>query len=942
MKKEGWPLEQLRNDNKMIAKLKQWGPSPLGKFFTRTPDWKLRLFTESYELVVNGKVYQAKLVDLERLQIIAGTFWATLNIPLAVGGSISLDGIPNARADELSREIILSARKIRVTELIKNIDGALQPVLRWVGSMRGACKAQLNSKGWLTQEFKAVQSSLKPQGLAELLSAPEVAKHLDAQNQSLKDAVSLWKRNFGEVADGINERHLARELQEFKSFFEQVEKSPLTEEQAKAVVCFDNRVLLVASAGSGKTSTMVAKAGYALKKGYFDADKILLLAFNRDAAVELQERIKLRLEPLGLPADKVAAKTFHAFGLDVIGAATGKRPSVAPWLESGQDLEVLLELVDALKDRDSVFRTKWDLFRVVLGQDLPKFGKERESPDSWDRERKKEGFWTLNGEVVKSRGEQLIANWLFYNGVQYQYEAGYKVETADTQHRQYQPDFYFPDIDAYLEHWAVDQNGEPPAEFKGYKEGMVWKRKLHAETGTTLLETTMADLWNGKAFQYLTEELTKRGITLDPNPDRPAKGRKPIENPRLARTFRAFLTHAKSNRLSVATLRRRLEDGAAGHFHFRHQMFLELFEKVWAAWEEKLKADRCIDFEDMLGLAADCVESGQWQSQYELVMVDEFQDVSQARARLIAGLLKAPGRCLFAVGDDWQSINRFAGSDLAVMTDFETKFGKAVALKLETTFRCPQSLCDISSAFVQKNPKQLRKRVRSAKPNVEQPVQIIRVDSEAKIQAAVAKRIQELAGEYGALGKPLRIYVLGRYRKEREYLPIGIADSRVQVEFVTAHSSKGLEADHVIVPRMTSETLGFPSRIEDDPVLQLAMPGGDSYEDAEERRLFYVALTRAKSSVTLITLAHKESSFIAELVKDNQLEVLNYDGEDVSSCVCTACGEGFMVQRTGPYGPFLSCSRFPKCRHKEKIYVPAHATHEYSADSRRGKRRSAR
>ena len=259
------------------------------------------------------------------------------------------------------------------------------------------------------------------------------------------------------MADNINERHLAKELRESKAFFDKVEKSPLTDEQARAVVCFDNRVLLVASAGSGKTSTMVAKAGYALAKGYFTADRMLLLAFNNDAAAELRERIKERLAPLGLPADKIVAKTFHAFGLDVIGLASFGRP-----------------------------------------------GKTR------------------------------------------------------------------------------------------------------------------------------------------------------------------------------------------------------------------LKREKCIDFEDMLGLAADCIEQGRWTSPYELIMVDEFQDVSQARARLVSSLLREPGKCLFAVGDDWQSINRFAGSDLAVMTDFEAKFGSTITLKLENTYRCPQSLCDISSQFVQKIPKQIRKSVRSS------------------------------------------------------------------------------------------------------------------------------------------------------------------------------------------------------------------------------------
>lgn len=903
----------------MTAQPKQWGPSTQGKLFTRTFDWKLELFHDSYRLRVGRAVLQGKVADLERLRVSAGMFWATLVLTLPEHAPISLDGIPNADAEDLGATVKQAVRRVRVAELLQNFGQALRPVMQWASRARGACKAQLTARGWLTREFKEIQSSLKPRDLDELLSEPEVARHIEAQGLELKEAVALWRRDFDEVADRINERYLTRELQEHKAFFEQVEKSPLTDEQATAVVCFDNRVLLVASAGSGKTSTMVAKAGYALKKGYFEPEQILLLAFNKDAATELRKRLRERLQPLGLPADKVAAKTFHAFGLDVLGAATGKRPTVAAWLEGGRDLEALLELVDSLKDTDPMFRTNWELFRVVLGQDLPKFGKEQESPDSWDRDRKVGGFWTLNGEVVKSRGEQLIANWLFYNGVRYQYEAPYRVETADAQHRQYQPDFYLPDVDAYLEHWALDQNGEPPPEFEGYKEGVAWKRQVHADNGTTLLETTMADLWSGKAFRYLADELTLRNIVLDPNPDRPAKGRRPIENPRLARTFRAFLTHAKSNRLSVTTIRQRLEAGAAGHFRFRHEMFLGLFEKVWTAWEARLKREGVIDFEDMLGLAAECIETGQWKSPYELVMVDEFQDVSQARARLVASLLTAPGRCLFAVGDDWQSINRFAGSDLGVMTDFRSKFGQAVTLKLEKTFRCPQTLCDISSAFIQKNPAQLRKTVRSAKPDIDQPVRIIQVDEERKIQAAVASTIRELAGAHLTPEKPLHVYVLGRYRDDCQYLPAGTAGEQVLVEFVTAHSSKGLEADHVIVPRMTVETLGFPSRIEDDPVLQLAMPSGDSFEDAEERRLFYVALTRARRTVTLITVAGKESPFIAELVRDNRLEVRDLDGDTKASKVCPKCEQGFMVQRSGRYGAFLGCNRFPKCHHTEKI-----------------------
>jgi DNA helicase-4 len=900
-----------------------WGPTSPGKLFTGAKNWSFTLNGHEFVLQLVGKKVKGSVLGLEGLSAAPGIIWATLTFPMHGGQKLALDGIPSTEAREMVAAVAAAReetkRYLRVTQLLQNFDKSVQPVLQWARGARSACLTQLKTRGWLTHEFRLELNRIKPQGFGELFGEPEVAAHLGKQPKAVQDAMSVWRRSFDSVADGINERHLAKEMQDFKAFFDKVEKSPLTEEQTKAVVCFDNRVLLVASAGSGKTSTMVAKAGYALKKGYFAAERMLLLAFNNDAAAELRERVKARLEPLGLPADKIVAKTFHAFGLDVIGAASGKRPSLASWVENGKDLEALLEIVDDLKDKNPVFRTKWDLFRLVLGQDLPKFGKERQSPDGWDSEARREGFWTLSNDVVKSRGEQLIANWLFYNGVEYVYEAPYKYSTADAAHRQYQPDFYLPNIDAYLEHWALDEHGEPPPEFAGYKEGIAWKKRVHADNGTTLLETTVAELWSGKAFKYLSEELTKRGVILDPDPERPAPGRKPIENPRLARTFRSFLTHAKSNRLSVAQLHQRLEAGAAGHFRYRHTMFLSLFEDIWKAWECKLGAHECIDFEDMLNLAGDCIEQGKWSSPYELVMVDEFQDASQARARLVAGLVKEPGRCLFAVGDDWQSINRFAGADLAVMTDFESKFGHAVVLRLEQTFRCPQSLCDISSMFVQKNPKQLRKSVRAAKPNVAEPVRIVRVDDEAKIRSAVSKRIEEIASQDAAGSKKARIYVLGRYNKDRVYVPLGYDDTRVEVDFITVHSCKGLEADHVILPRMTSETLGFPSRVADDPVLQLAMPGGDSFESAEERRLFYVALTRAKASVTLITIARKESAFITELVKDHKLEVRNLDGSESWSEVCPTCRGGFLVTRKSKYGPFYGCSRFPRCTHREKL-----------------------
>ena len=225
------------------------------------------------------------------------------------------------------------------------------------------------------------------------------------------------------------------------------------------------------------------------------------------------------------------------------------------------------------------------------------------------------------------------------------------------------------------------------------------------------------------------------------------------------------------------------------------------------------------------------------------MLVDEFQDASQARARLVKELVRAPEHFLFAVGDDWQSINRFAGADISVMQNFERIFGNGSILKLETTFRCPQSLCDVSSQFVSKNPAQLRKIVKSKASDVLEPVKLISAHDEEGISAAIASYLSSIPRK---ADKKTSVFVLGRYNFERQFMPEDVSRPDIDLRFVTVHSSKGLEADYIILPRLISGKMGFPCGILDDPVLQLAMSFGDSYEYAEERRLFYVALTRAK------------------------------------------------------------------------------------------------
>ena len=529
---------------------------------------------------------------------------------------------------------------------------------------------------------------------------------------------------------------------------------------------------------------------------------------------------------------------------------------------------------------------------------------------------------------MKSEGERMLADWLFLNGVNYVYEQPYAHPVADAEHSQYRPDFYYPDLDVWHEHWALGSDGKPPASFTGYAEGMKWKKGVHRTHGTTLIETTWAEIIDQSGFAPLAERLRREGAVLDWNPERPVPGLKPVEHEELARLVRTFMTHVKSNSLTRAALEQRLTTRPTVR-PYRAKLFLDVYWAVHEEWERRLRAENLVDFEDMLIAAAEHLERGHVDAGYDMVMVDEFQDASQSRARLVKALLDGPGRHLLAVGDDWQSINRFAGADISVMAEFEQWFGAGPTLRLQTTFRCPQSICDTASAFVSKNPRQLTKVVRSWQQGRGAPVRLIRVASPDAVAGALTDHLAGLAarverGEVtaGRAGK-VTVDVLGRYGFDRDLLPRR-SFPQLEVRFRTAHASKGLEADFVVIPRMEAGRFGFPSQITDDPVLDLVMAAPDAFPHAEERRLFYVALTRARREVTLLAPTGRESPFVVELLKDGLLATDEADVAAGTVLVCPACGQGTLVPRRGRYGDFLGCSRFPKCTGKgRRPSVPA-------------------
>ncbi len=911
----------------------EWRPSVWGQRVTRSPDWQLRLDGEQVALLIDGEQYRQHVANEHSVRVVRGVLWSRVELTTERGEALSVDGLPNSQGSRLAAAVqhVLFARSRRGRKAL--FEHVLAQIQAWLAEADALTDRGTTGRRWITYEQQQALLAERPSlplpsaELEQLFLDEEVHDdlHSDRHRMAL-NALHDWQLDWPALWADANEAMATRELGLAKPFLDRVESRPLTEEQARAVICFDNRVQVVAAAGSGKTSTMVAKAAYAIDRGFVEPERIVMLAFNKDAAKELEERAQRCFGRLGMGDTVVDARTFHALGLSIIAKATGRKPDIPEWaIDASLGFNKLAELVDDLKDRSTHFRTQWDMFRLVFGRDLPPFGADMMA-DGYDRDGTPY-MRTLQGERVKSLEECVIADWLFYNGVGYDYERRYEFDTATDTHRQYRPDFYYPDAQLYHEHFALDADGQPPKHFANYSEGMRWKRQQHAARGTALVETTSFGLRSGQALQHLAERLGASGVELDPHPDRelPDQGAKPMPDADLIGLMRTFIAHAKSNCLTLDDMAARLRQMPEDQFKERYRRFLEIAGPVFQAWDNALADERSIDFEDMLNMAAGLLEQGHYESPYDLVMADEFQDASRARARLCRALVSQPGRYLFAVGDDWQSINRFAGADVSVMTGFRDWMGHGQVLKLEQTFRCPQALCDVSSRFISRNPAQIAKKVRSAAPAMGPVLQAFQMNRREEVQDGVRQYLATLhqqllsgAVPQGRNGR-VTVFILGRYRADRSAMPLDwktAFGSTMDVEFLTAHRSKGREADYVILPGMINRS--FPSLRADDPVLSLAMPDGDAYPLSEERRLFYVALTRARRSVAMFTLQGRHSPFLDELVKDGAVEVTAISGTAIHEERCPVCKVGVFVDRNGPHGAFRSCSSYPLCHNKPK------------------------
>lgn len=789
----------------------------------------------------------------------------------------------------------------------------LDAISRWSSESVGAMAAELHSRGWVTSGCIRQLDESRPECALLGSARASVERYVAKQSASTRMAVDMWSSGVRAEGDRLNADHVRAVRDRRASFFDSVERSPLTDEQIDAVVCMDDRVRLIAAAGSGKTSTLVAKAAYAVAEGLVQSDRVLVLAFNEAAAREARERLHQRLRLLNLP-DDVEVRTFHSLGSTLVGRARGRKPALSPAVAQQREAERLAGIVAQLCEQDPVFAGEWALFRAVYADT---------SVEETARDALPAGntLLTRSGDLVRSRGEQLIADWLWFQGVEFVYEQPYAFDTADAEHRQYTPDFYYPSIDLWHEHLALDADGAAPAHFDGYQQGVDWKRRTHAHHGTRLLETTTAQIDDGSLMQRLSVALQKGGVVLRPDADRSAKGRPLLPENRLLDLVGTALRTTKRDGVDAAEFERRARMLRGGS-RTRAQLFGRLLAPIRREWDARLVAEEKIDFEGMLLEAAEALETGLVTAEYDLVLVDEFQDLNTAFERMLHSLLRRPRSRLFAVGDDWQAINGFAGADVQGLLAFEQRFGSSSTLRLERTFRSSQPICDAAGTFIMQNPEQLPKSVVSDQERVSSSVRIAVVNAEQRQSTAVERFLRDLQSRIDsarAAGRPERdrsVLVLGRYNRTAQFAPDLSRYPALRCAFSTIHQAKGQEADYVVLLDVVSGVSGFPSTKVDDPVLGMLRSAAETFPHAEERRLLYVAMTRARRAVLLVTTRDAMSPFVSELSRMAGVTVENEQGEDQT--FCPSCGAGVMESRVSAYGPFFVCSR-RQCEFKRDV-----------------------
>ena len=666
-----------------------------------------------------------------------------------------------------------------------------------------------------------------------------------------------------------------------------IDLTGLNEYQREAVISDEKRLLVLAGAGSGKTKTLLQKLIYLIEEKGVSPSNILAITFTKNAANEMIDRLiisadetkefeKILFDKYKSKADKDIArysfakkfkwidgltiKTFHSlcygilrnYGVNefdnkfkIIGDEKKDEEDelskhVAPETTFDVFHKTVIELCE-----DTQYLL--DLKKYILDYIIDKIHIEKKQKLELPKDGK--FFTTLNGEKVRSKSEQYIADWLYRHSIQYEYEPLLNVKDFD-----FHPDFYIPAADLYIEH--VSNKSFPTKA----KEEQFNKGKL-------LLVKTY-------------EEMTKDTALFNHTLDKVVKNRLPADyHKTVSLTFKEEFNKYHEDVKDFICQVMRITD----MIKVENTDINSVFEKSQQDQHERIRAfyrvaipvvkkyiDYCVnksylDFNDLISTTislfknqADIVH--QFQGKYKYILVDEFQDVNNLQVEMIK-LLLTENTQLFCVGDDWQSIYGFRGSNVSYIVEFEKHFKNSKTIKLNLNYRSTQNIVGASNEVIKNNKFKVEKEVSASKRSEHKIVIFAGSQEEENVNFCVNK-VRELLDD-GLKNDD----ILFLYRRSKMFNPYfqKFKNEGIRVQGKTIHASKGLEAKVVFIIGLTEGSGGFPDVWLEDRIFQVIKKADHDLLIEEERRLFYVAITRAKDKLFLITEKGNESSFLKEI-----------------------------------------------------------------------------
>ena len=524
---------------------------------------------------------------------------------------------------------------------------------------------------------------------AHFQEAYSLLKKLEAFNITPSETISKFINDFGRINKLVKQHNdgvITFLLDTHRDFFDHCLKYPLDKQQRRSIVSEEDNCLVVSSAGSGKTSSIVGKVKYLTEIKGVAPERILLISYTNKAAAELTER---------MATNGLRGYTFHKLAIDIIGKTTGAKPSICDNTDS-----LFVDIYHKLLDKSSFKKSIVEYFVDYQTNEADWEQRKNERREQLSEQKNvqlKAMFPDMDGRAiyVRSEQEQKICFALSSLGVKFRYEEPYEHQLADEMHSQYRPDFsiYFEQGGVtkriYLEHFGVDEHGLVPAWFakeKGityeeanqkYNDGITWKKAAHEKFGTQLLVTSSADFHYSDIRDKLRKLLDDAGVPIQEKTDEELydlvlpKGSK--QEKAFIRLVVTFVTLVKSSCKSIKEVLKQAKNADDERSVF---IIKNIFQPVYERYINALSDSNQIDFTDAILQATEICRTSH-PVEYDYIIVDEFQDISVDRYNFLKVLREGnPPAKLYCVGDDWQSIYRFSGSDMALFRSEERRVGK--------------------------------------------------------------------------------------------------------------------------------------------------------------------------------------------------------------------------------------------------------------------------